>query len=134
MRDVIAAEEPKRVHAQQLIDEIRAMCDDWDLRDGERDDKLEFDAFYDGFLAPYFGCYRCDETKLALKAINMDEDGSVDWNEVGLYLNWAIREHPVTPITEEPLSIAFRKGLIPAMQDEHKHNRLSNRHFLFAAE
>ena len=49
--DAIAAEEPKRVHAQQLIDEIRAMWDEWDLRDGERDDKLEFDAFYNGFLA-----------------------------------------------------------------------------------
>ena len=105
MSDAIAAEEPKRVHAQQLIDEIRAMCDDWDLRDGERDYKLEFDAFYDGFLAPYFGCYRCDETKLALKAINMDEDGSVDWNEFSLYLNWAIREYPETPIAEEVAAV-----------------------------
>lgn len=118
MSDAIAAEEPKRVHAQQLIDEIRAMWDEWDLRDGEKDDKLEFDAFYNGFLAPYFGCYRCDETKLALKAIDMDEDGSVDWNEFSLYLKWAIRQYPETPTAEELLSIAFRKGLIPAMQDE----------------
>ena len=118
MSDTIAAEEPKRVHAQHLIEEIRAMWDEWDLRDGEIDDKLEFDAFYNGFLAPYFGCYRCDETKLALKAIDMDEDGSVDWNEFCLYLKWAIREYPETPTAEELLSIAFRKGLIPAMQDE----------------
>ena len=118
MSDAIAAEEPKRVHAQQLIDEIRAMWDEWDLRDGEKDDKLEFDAFYNGFLAPYFGCYRCDETKLALKAIDMDDDGSVDWNEFSLYLKWAIRQYPETPTAEELLSIAFRKGLIPAMQDE----------------
>jgi len=80
MSDAIAKEKPKRVHAQELIAEVRAMWDEWDLRDGERDDKLEFDAFYNGFLAPYFGCYRCEETKRALKAIDMDEDGTVDWN------------------------------------------------------
>ena len=55
----------------------------------------------------------------ATGAIDMDEDGSVDWNEVGLYLKWAIREYPETLTAEELLSIAFRKGLmIPAMQDE----------------
>ena len=45
-------------HIQNLIKEIREMWDEWDLRDGERDDILEFDAFYNGFMAPYFGCYR----------------------------------------------------------------------------
>ena len=119
MSDVIAQEEPKKVHAQHLIAEIRLMWDEWDLRDdGKRDDMLEFDAFYNGFLAPYFGCYRCDETKCALKAIDMDQDGTVDWNEFALYLKWAIREYPETKTAEELLSIAFRKGLIPAMQDE----------------
>ena len=118
MSEVIANEEPKKVHAQELIDEIRAMWDEWDLRDGTRDNKLEFDAFYNGFLAPYFGCYRCDETKMALKAIDMDEDGTVDWEEFSLYLKWAIRQYPETATAEDLLSIAFRKGLIPAMQDE----------------
>ncbi|CAH3030331.1 unnamed protein product [Porites evermanni] len=118
MSEVIAQEEPKKAHAQDLIAEIRAMWDEWDLRDGQRDDKLEFDAFYNGFLAPYFGCYRCDETKRALKAIDMDEDGTVDWEEFALYLKWAIRQYPETQTAEQLLSIAFRKGLIPAMQDE----------------
>ncbi|XP_078375464.1 uncharacterized protein LOC144658855 isoform X2 [Oculina patagonica] len=118
MSEAIANEEPKKVHAQELIAEIRAMWDEWDLRDGERDHKLEFDAFYNGFLAPYLGCYRCDETKMALKAIDMDEDGTVDWNEFALYLKWAIRQYPETATAEDLLSIAFRKGLIPAMQDE----------------
>ena len=65
------------VHANELIAEIRAMWDEWDLRDGVKDNMLEFDAFYNGFMAPYFGCYRCDETKKALKAIDMDNDGVV---------------------------------------------------------
>ena len=118
MSEAIAKEEPKRVHGQELLAEIRVMWDEWDLRDGEKDEKLEFDAFYNGFLAPYFGCYRCDETKQALKAIDMDEDGTVDWNEFALYLKWAIRQYPETATAEDLLSIAFRKGLIPAMQDE----------------
>ncbi|XP_073244954.1 uncharacterized protein [Porites lutea] len=118
MSEVIAQEELKKAHAQDLIAEIRAMWDEWDLRDGQRDDKLDFDAFYNGFLAPYFGCYRCDETKRALKAIDMDEDGTVDWEEFALYLKWAIRQYPETQTAEQLLSIAFRKGLIPAMQDE----------------
>ena len=118
MSEVIAQEELKKVHAQELIAEIRAMWDKWDLRDSKRDDKLEFDAFYNGFMGPYFGCYRCDETKLALKAIDVDAEGTVDWEKFALYLKWAIRQYPEIETTEDLLSIAFRKGLIPAMQDE----------------
>ena len=110
MADAVAEEKPKRMRTQELLSEIRKMWDVWDLRDEiQGDDKLEFDSFYNGFMAPYFGCYRCDETKRALKAIDMDEDGSVDWNEFALY--------PDARDAEELLSIAFRKGLIPAMQD-----------------
>jgi Ca2+-binding EF-hand superfamily protein len=118
MADTIAADKPKSVHVSELLDKIRKMWDEWDLRDDVKgDNKLEFDSFYNGFMAPYFGCYRCDETKRALKAIDMDEDGSVDWNEFALYLTWAAREYPNVKDAEELLSIAFRKGLIPAMQD-----------------
>ena len=72
--------EPKSAHAKVLLAEIREMWDEWDLRDGTKDDMLEFDAFYNGFMGPYFGCYRCDETKKALKALDMDNDGVV-WNK-----------------------------------------------------
>ena len=54
----ILKDEPKSKRIQELIAEIRAMWDEWDLRDGQKDDELEFDAFYNGFMAPYFGCYR----------------------------------------------------------------------------
>ena len=117
MAEAIAADKPKTLHGQELIAEIRKMWDEWDLRDGQRDDVLTFDAFYNGFMAPYFGCYRCQETKMALKAIDMDEDGTVDWNEFALYLKWAARQFPDAPDAEALLSFAFRKGLIPAMQD-----------------
>jgi hypothetical protein len=118
MAKAVEDEKPETVHGERLIAQIRKLWDVWDLRDGVKDDQLEFDAFYNGFMAPYFGCYRCDTTRRALKAIDMDEDGQVDWNEFSLYLKWAIREYPETKDSEELLSIAFRKGLIPAMQDE----------------
>ena len=51
------------------------------------DDCLEFDSFYNGFMAPFFGCFRCDDTRKALSAIDMDSDGRVDWSEFSLYLN-----------------------------------------------
>ena len=116
--EAIAEEKPKTAHAQKLLAEIRKVWDEWDLKEEKQnDDQLDFDSFYNGFMAPYFGCYRCDMTKRALKAIDIDEDGQVDWNEFALYLKWAIREYPQTKDAEELLSIAFRKGLIPAMQD-----------------
>ncbi|XP_028397493.1 uncharacterized protein LOC114521305 [Dendronephthya gigantea] len=118
MAKAIEDEKPKTLHGQNLIAEIRESWDEWDIRDGEKDDQLDFDAFYNGFMAPYFGCYRCEPTKRALKAIDMDQDGKVDWNEFSLYLKWAIREYPDIKDSEELLSVAFRKGLIPSMQDE----------------
>ena len=103
---------------QNLIDEVREMWNQWDIRDGEQDDHLDFFAFYNGFMAPYFGCYRCDETRKALKCIDMDSDGKVDWAEFCVYLKYAASQYPDTETAEDLLGIAFRKGLIPAMQDE----------------
>ena len=119
MLEFIAQDKLEGAHAKHLISEIRKMWNKWDRREeNQQDDALEFDSFYNGFLAPYFSCYRCDETKRALKAIDMDEDGKVDWNEFELYLKWAIRQYPAdTQTAEDLLSIAFRKGLIPAMQE-----------------
>jgi len=121
MCDSIADEEPRKIHSQELIAGVRKIWDEWDMKeaaDQQNDECLEFDSFYNGFMAPYFGCYRCDETKQALKAIDMDSDGKVDWNEFAVYLKWAVRQYPDTLDPEALLSVAFRKGLIPAMQDE----------------
>ena len=82
MRDVVAKVEVKSQHAKNLIADVRTMWDTWDLQDEVKgDDCLQYDTFYNGFMAPYFGCFRCDDTKRALKAIDMDKDGLVDWNE-----------------------------------------------------
>ena len=115
MADAIENEKPQTLRSEELIAEVRKMWDAWDLRIEEKDDELAFDAFYNGFMAPYFGCYRCSTTRWALKAIDLDEDDKVDWNDFSLYLKWAIREYPDVKNAEELLSIAFRKGLLPAM-------------------
>ena len=69
-------------------------------------------------MAPYFGCFACRDTLKALKAIDMDKDGTIDWNEFLVYLKWAMRQYPSIKDTDELLSVAFLKGIIPAMRDE----------------
>ena len=69
-------------------------------------------------MAPYFGCYECDDAKKGLQAIDMDSDRKVDWKEFCVYLKWAAHEYPEVDTKEELLIQAFTRGLIPAMQDE----------------
>uniref|UniRef100_A0A1X7U6U0 EF-hand domain-containing protein n=2 Tax=Amphimedon queenslandica TaxID=400682 RepID=A0A1X7U6U0_AMPQE len=121
MADVIAKQKLSEVHHDNLIAKIREEWDSWDLREeGENkgDGRLEFDSFYHGFMAPYFGCYRCGRTKKGLKALDMDNDGFVDWNEFLVYIKWALRQYPDTEEPDDLLSIVFEKGLMPAMRDE----------------
>ena len=119
MRDVIAEVDLKAPHHQSLIKDIREEWDFWDSKDRvQKDDRLQFDNFYHGFMQPYFGCYRCVTTKKGLKALDMDEDGYVDWNEFLVYVKWALRQYPNVSDADELMSIVFEKGLIPAMRDE----------------
>ena len=124
MSDVIASVKVKNQRHEELIAEIRYLWDTWDLMDRvQGDERLQFDSFYHGFMAPYFGCYRCDLTKQGLKCMDMDSDGYVDWKEFLVYIKWALRQHPDVPNADELLDIAFQKGLIPAMRDEQVKQR-----------
>ena len=119
MRDSIEKMKLKSATSEMLIKEVRAIWDEWDLRDKiQGDERLQFDSFYNGFMAPYFGCFRCEDTRKALKAIDMDNDGYVDWSEFMVYLKWALHQYPEIDDVDELLSVTFRKGLIPAMHDE----------------
>ena len=118
MGDVIADMEAGTDFEKLLVAEVKERWDTWDLQDEvQGDDALQFDSFYNGFMAPYFGCFKCDDTMAGLKAIDMDNDGLVEWKEFLAYLKWAIREYKVKT-ADELLSITFRKGIIPAMRDE----------------
>ena len=93
MRDVIDKVEVQQVRHKELLEKVRAMWDTWDLQEDSElqgDECLEFDSFYNGFMAPFFGCFRCDDTRKGLSAIDMDK----------------------------LLSVTFRKAIIPAMRDE----------------
>jgi len=105
-------------YIESLIEEIKKEWDQWDNSDGRRDNKLSFNDFYNGFMAPYFGCYRCEDSQLGLKTLDLDDDGGVDWSEFKYFLVWAGREYPRVESAQELLDIAFRDGLIPAMKDE----------------
>ena len=119
MRDVIEKMELEGPHAESLIAQIREIWDTWDLKDEvQGDDQLEYDSFYNGFMAPFFACYRCSDTKKALEALDMNADNQIDWSEFMVYLKWALCQYPNIKDTDELLDVTFRKGIIPAMRDE----------------
>ena len=119
MRDAIEKVELKFEAHKKLIQDVRVIWDQWDLQDEVANDEcLEFFSFYNGFMSPYFGCYECDIARKALMAIDMDVDNKIDWSEFCVYLKWALNQYPQISTTDELLSTAFLKGIIPAMQDE----------------
>ena len=118
MAAVVDSDMKTSQHIDKLIAEIKEEWDEWDGKDGEIDDQVTFDHFYNGFMAPYFGCYRCEDSQKGLKCLDMDSDGMVDWNEFKFYLKWAGREYHDVKNKKELLDMTFRKGLIPAMKDE----------------
>ncbi|WAR25885.1 hypothetical protein MAR_011589 [Mya arenaria] len=121
MRDAIESDTLLTPHAQNLLTEIRKRWDEWDLKEDEKDrgdNMLQFDSFYNAFMAPYFSCYRCNDTRKGLQCLDMDSDGQVDWSEFLVYLKWALHQYPDVRDSSELIDVAFRKGLIPAMRDE----------------
>jgi len=54
------------------------------------DNQLTFDHFYIGFMAPYFGCYRCADSQLGLKALDMDNSGAFVYRGGGEIAKFAI--------------------------------------------
>ena len=123
MSEEISRVKLKETHHKELIEDIRELWDFWDSAElQQRDNCLQFDSFYHGFMAPYFGCYRCVDTKQALKAMDMDNDGYIDWNEFMVYVKWALHQYPNVDNADDVLSIVFEKGLIPAMRDEKVRN------------
>lgn len=119
MGTLIAKMEYASHHEEKVINDVRAIWDAWDVQEDKQNDNcLQFNSFYNGFMAPYFGCFKCDDTKRGLKAINMDQDDLIDWYEFRVYLKWAMHQYPDIKDADELLSVAFRKGIIPAMRDE----------------
>merc|ERR1711920_564080 len=94
MLDEVGRAEQRDPQLQQLLRDIRAMWDEWDASDGANDGYLKFHAFYHGFMAPYFGCYSCDQARHALKFLDEDGSGQVSWEEFAIYLKQAVNEHP----------------------------------------
>jgi len=118
MANIVAEGMKNSKYIAGLIKEIKAEWDQRDNSDGKLDNKLSFEDFYNGFMAPYFGCYRCEDSQQGLRALDMDQDGGIDWFEFRHYLVWAGRQYPDVKNAQQLLDMAFRNGLIPAMKDE----------------
>lgn len=118
MLEIIDKDVQNTAYINGLIDEIYEDWKFWDMRDGVDDDQITFDNFYKGFMAPYFGCYRCEDSQVALRCMDVDCDGMVDWKEFKVFLIWAGRQYPNVKNKQELLDKAFRNGLIPDMKME----------------
>ena len=111
MGEILAQQKAKLPHHKILIKEIREQWDEWDVcEEGEDmgDGRLLFDSFYHRFMAPYFGCYRCGRTKKGLLAMDMNQDGYVDWSEFLVFIKWALRQYPLTEDADTLLSTRSR--------------------------
>ena len=118
--EMIICEEHTIGYHKTLIQNVRDIWDEWDLDEDPEEgnsNQLKFESFYNGFMAPYFGCFTCEDTRKGLIAIDFHKDGKVDWDEFLTYLKWALREYPDIATTDELLSVTFRKGLIPVMSN-----------------
>jgi len=103
---------------RHLIREVREMWDTWNLKEGDGDEALNFDSFYNGFMSPFFGCFSCEDTRKGLKALDFDADEEIHWKEFMVYIKWTLRQYSDDiHSVDDLLSLTFRKGLIPAMQD-----------------
>ena len=54
------------------------------LHEDEEDSKglaLEFSSFHSAYPQPCIGCFACSRTRFAIDAIDLDKDGSVQWEE-----------------------------------------------------
>ena len=126
MAQEIANVKVNDINHKKILDEIRSEWDAWNRWEeeklGDSNDALLFDSFYHGFMATYIGCYRCEDTKKAFRALDMDSDGMIEWNEFMVYIKWALNEYPRVETADEVLQIAFEKGIIPAMRDEKLKN------------
>ena len=84
MRDMIDKVKSRKAIHERLLREVKEIWDTWDTKEAaelQGGDYLEFDSFYNGIMAPYFGCvyniYACDDTRKGLRAIDMDSEGRV---------------------------------------------------------
>ena len=57
MGDVVVKVEVNSQHAKNLIADMHTTSDTSNLQNDVKSDCLQFDTFYKGFMAPYFGCF-----------------------------------------------------------------------------
>ena len=121
MREVIDKWEITCPQWKLLMSQLRSKWDELDVSEeleNQGDDALEFSTFYRGFLQPYFSSSKCEDARKSMKALDMNNNGKVEWSEFMVYVKWAINEYPDINDMNDLLSVTFEKGLLPAMLDE----------------
>lgn len=118
MADKMSETNENTFKTDTLINEILEKWNSCKTSELDEHNGLPYYQFYGLFLEPYFPRYQSEETEKALQALDMDENGMIDWPEFKTYLIWAGRQYPRIKTKEELYDKALRYGIIPAMNDE----------------
>ena len=134
MRDVISRWKINTPQAKLMSGQLSEYWNQLNRNDNTcdiEDSSLEFETFFSGFMKPFFRSLSCDESRKALKAIDMDNDGKIAWKEFMVYVKWTLNQYPDITQKDELLSVAFNQGVMPAMVDELLTPLDENRSLLF---
>ena len=121
MKNIIDRWDMSTPHWEVLRSQLRIIWDELDKSEKpsqQDDDALEFETFFGRFLKPYHPTIAYRDARKALKALDMDKDGKVEWSEFMVYIKWAVYEYSDISDLEELLSVMFKKGLFMGMESE----------------
>ena len=96
MRKIVDGQDKHLEEQEKLLLEAETVFRYY-LHEDEEDIKglaLDFSSFYAAYLQPYIGCFACPRTRFVIDAIDLDKDGSVQWEEWRFWFLWALREYP----------------------------------------
>ena len=78
------------------------------------ENSMDFLAFYEAYLKPYFGCFSCPRTRFVLGAIDLDGDNNVTWEEWRFWCLWALHQYSDEIIGIEDLNhVVLRNAILP---------------------
>eukprot|EP00929_Paragymnodinium_shiwhaense_P052038 TRINITY_DN260_c0_g2_i1.p1 TRINITY_DN260_c0_g2~~TRINITY_DN260_c0_g2_i1.p1 ORF type:complete len:673 (-),score=189.23 TRINITY_DN260_c0_g2_i1:275-2293(-) len=102
---------------QECEDLFREICANGDQDKEEllpKNPSMGFLGFYNGYLQPYFGCFTCKDTRIALDSIDCSDDGEIEWMEWRFWCVWALRSYDDIRSLDDLHNRIFRHALLPS--------------------
>lgn len=112
----------ERLQAHPLLAQLKDYFESWDCKDAAdgsgnvKDDRIDFDHFYDGFMAKYVSCYSCEQARGLFAAIDLNHDNAISWREIALRAQWALAEYPENIASlDDLIAVVMQKYLLPSL-------------------